>query len=225
MFFLEEVGFLNYKKSSIYIDKFIKVYPFLKGLTDDLIFFIAIDTLFFTVAKGLSAQEIMLLTTISSFVSIISRLLFVEVIKRIGNTYSVRLGIFLLFLSSCFLTFGTSFSWLAIGKTLYELAFVFKEMENVMLRNNLSVLSKEECYASIANKGMIVYAFLTFFVSLVSGIIFNISPYLPMFLGILTCIIGMIIYSFMRDVSNYDVIDDANCTKKRKKLNLIRLYG
>ena len=29
-----------------YINKFIKVYPFLKGFTDDLLFFIAIDTLF-----------------------------------------------------------------------------------------------------------------------------------------------------------------------------------
>ena len=200
---------------SNYINKFIKIYPFLKGFTDDLLFFIAIDTLFLTVVKGLSAQEIVLLTTISSFFSIICRLLLIKVIRKIGNTYSVRLGMSLLLISAIFITFGTNYFWLILGKIIYEISWVFKDMENVMLKNNLTVIGKENEYAKIANKGMIVYAFLTFIVSLTSGIIFNINPYLPMIICILICIVANIIYFFMKDVSNNN-ITNCNVTKNKK---------
>lgn len=200
---------------SNYINKFIKVYPFLKGFTDDLLFFIAIDTLFLTVVKGLSAQEIVLLTTISSFFSIICRLLLIKVIRKIGNTYSVRLGMSLLLLSTIFITFGTNYFLIMLGKIIYEISWVFKDMENVMLKNNLTVIGKENEYAKIANKGMIVYAFLTFIVSLSSGIIFNINPYLPMIICILICIFANIIYFFMKDVSNNN-ITNCNVTKNKK---------
>ena len=71
-----------------------------------------------------------------------------------------------------------------IGKFIYEIAWIFKEMEHIMLKNNLKCIGKPEAYASIANKGMIVYAFLTFIVSLTSGILFRKNPYLPMYLCI-----------------------------------------
>ncbi len=114
------------KDTNIYLKYFTKVYPFLKGMTDDLLFFITIDTLFFTMAKGLSAQEIVFLTTISSFVSMTCRLSLIKIIKRIGNTFSVRLGMFLLLLSSCLLTFGSNYFFLMLGKIIYEIAFVLK---------------------------------------------------------------------------------------------------
>ena len=212
---------MNNENTKKYINNFIKIYPFLKGFTDDLLFFIAIDTLFFTVVKGLSAQQIVLLTTISSFVSIVCRLTLIKVIRKIGNTYSVRLGIALLLLSALFITFGTNYFWLMLGKIIYEISWVFKDMENVMLKNNLSVLGKENEYAKIANKGMIVYAFLTFIVALSSGIIFNINPYLPMLLCILICIIATIIYLFMKDVSNNNI---TNCeAKKNEKIKFSKI--
>lgn len=205
---------MSNENKSKYINKFIKIYPLLKGLTDDLLFFIAIDTLFFTVVKGLSAQEIVLLTTISSIFSIICRLALIKVIRKIGNTSSVRLGMNLLLLSAIVITFGTNYFWLVLGKIIYEISWVFKDMENVMLKNNLSVLGKENKYAEIENKGMIVYAFLTFIAALSSGFIFNINPYLPMILCILICIFANVIYLFMKDVSKNNV---TNYTTKRNK--------
>lgn len=205
---------MSNENKSKYINKFIKIYPLLKGLTDDLLFFIAIDTLFFTVVKGLSAQEIVLLTTISSIFSIICRLALIKVIRKIGNTSSVRLGMNLLLLSAIVITFGTNYFWLVLGKIIYEISWVFKDMENVMLKNNLSVLGKENKYAEIENKGMIVSAFLTFIAALSSGFIFNINPYLPMILCILICIFANVIYLFMKDVSKNNV---TNYTTKRNK--------
>ena len=186
--------------------------------TDDLLFFIAIDTLFFTVVKGLSAQEIVFLTTISSFFSIIFRIILIKLIRRIGNTNSVRLGMMLLLLSAIFITFGTNYFWIILGKIIYEVAWVFKDMENVMLKNNLSVIGKENDYAKVANKGMIVYAFLTFIVAITSGFIFNINPYLPMFLCILICVFATIIYFYMKDVSDNNITNSITTNKSKIKL-------
>ena len=110
-----------------YVDRFTKIYPFLKGFTDDLLFFIAIDTLFFTIVKGLSVSEISLLTAISSLFAILGRLVFLKLISRIGNTVSVRIGMFLLLLSAIVMTLGTNFWVLLLGKSLYEIAFIFSK--------------------------------------------------------------------------------------------------
>lgn len=196
-----------------YLNRFIRIYPILKGFTDDLLFFIAIDTLFFTVAKGLSARQIVLLTTISSFCSIIFRVTLVKLIRKIGNTKSVRMGIGLLLLSSIIITFGTSYLWMMVGKIIYEIAWVFKDMEHVMLKNNLEVLGKADKYAKVSNKGMNIYAFLTLIVALSSGVLFNINPYLPMYICIIICAIAFICYFYMKDISNNNII----ITEKKKK--------
>ncbi len=205
------------ENNSKYINKFVKIYPYLKGFTDDLLFFIAIDTLFFTTQKGLSEQQIVMLTTISSIFSIVFRLLLIKVIERIGNTKSVRLGMILLLFSAIFITFGKSYFVLALGKIVYEIAWVFKDMENVMLKNNLSVIGKSDFYAKIAGKGMTIYAFLTFIVSLTSGVLFNKDPHLPMYLCIVICLIATVMYFYMKDVSS------SNVTKRVKRNNKINL--
>jgi len=204
-----------------YLNKFVKIYPYLKGATDDLLFFIAIDSLFYTVAKGLSARQIVFLTTISSFFSLICRMILVKAIRKIGNTNSVRLGIGLLLLSAIVITFAPSYLWVIVGKFIYEIAWVFKDMENVMLKNNLVVLGKEEKYAKIANKGMVVYAFLTLIVAISSGFLFNINPYLPMYLCITICAVAFIVYLFMRDVSKYNVTVKENTKPKKVRLSKI----
>lgn len=202
-----------------YLSRFIKIYPYLKGVTDDLLFFVAIDTLFYTVAKGLSEEQIVLLTTVSSFFSIIFRMLFVKIIRKIGNTASVRLGMGLLLSSAIIITFGPSYLWIMLGKIIYEVAFVFKDMECVMLKNNLGVLKEPNQYAKISNKGMNVYAFLTLIIALASGFLFNISPYLPMYLCITVCAVSFIIYFNMKDISSNNIIT----AKKNKKVKFTML--
>lgn len=204
-----------------YINKFVKTYPILKGFTDDLLFFVAIDTLFYTAVKGLSAQQIVFLTTIASFFSIISRIALIKVIQKIGNTNSTRLGMGLLLLSAVLKTFGPSYLWIMAGSIVYELAWVFKDMENVMLKNNLKVIGKQDEYAKITNKAMKVYAFLTLIVAISSGFLFNLNPYLPMYLCIIICIIAFIMYFKMKDISNNNIIIKEN--KKLKKVKLSKL--
>ena len=124
------------------IDKFIKIFPWFAGLSGDLLFWIAIDTLFLTIVKHLNVSQIVSLTSISLLTCIILQIPLLQIIKKIGNTKSVRIGSLLFLISSILLTFGTNYIILLIGKIIYEIAFTFQEMVNAILKNNLEYKKK-----------------------------------------------------------------------------------
>ena len=82
------------------LKKFNRIFPWYSGLSDDLLFWIVIDTLFLTIVKGFTASQIVSLTSISLMAYIIFQIPFLKLIKKIGNTKSVRLGSSIFLISS-----------------------------------------------------------------------------------------------------------------------------
>ena len=87
---------VNYKK----LNRSIKIYPIFYGLSSDLIFWIAINTLFLTTVKNLSASEINSIEAISTIAGIFFQFVLVKIVRRIGNLNSVKLGVVLSFHAS-----------------------------------------------------------------------------------------------------------------------------
>lgn len=81
----EEMNLTNKK-----LKKFNKIYPWFDAITCDLLFFMAIDTLFFTIVKGFNPTQITMLTTISSLITIIMQIPLINLIKRLENTKSFQ---------------------------------------------------------------------------------------------------------------------------------------
>lgn len=124
------------------ISKFNKIFPWYNGLSSDLLFWVAIDTLFLTVVKKFNAAQIVSLTTLSMITCIILQVPLLKIIKKIGNTNSVKLGTLFLLISSILLTFGKNYISIVLGKIFYEMAFTFKNMANAILKNNLELQQK-----------------------------------------------------------------------------------
>lgn len=59
-----------------------KIYPYLVGMSDDLLFWAAINTIFLTTVKLFSASQISLLSAISSLVAILSQNIVLKIIKK-----------------------------------------------------------------------------------------------------------------------------------------------
>ena len=161
------------------ISKFNKIFPWYNGLSSDLLFWVAIDTLFLTVVKKFNAAQIVSLTTLSMITCIILQVPLLKIIKKIGNTNSVKLGTLFL------LTFGKNYISIVLGKIFYEMAFTFKNMANAILKNNLELQQKSEDYIKIQTKSNTIYAVVTMIISFVASILFNFNNYLPMILCIL----------------------------------------
>lgn len=207
------------------LKKFNKIYPWFDAISSDLLFFIAIDTLFFTIVKGFNPAQIAMLTTISSLITIIMQVPLVNLIKILGNTKSVRVGTFVLLISACLITFSPSYIGVAIGRILYELSFIFIRMVAISLKNNLIYQNRADDYKKMLNKGYTIYAAITLIIALISGPIFNINNYLPMYLCIIFCVIGFIMSFKMFDISETHKIEsdeeEQRESKKAKISNII----
>ena len=143
-----------------------KIYPWFAGLSSDLIFFIAINSIWLTTVKGFSFAEITFFTTVSSLFGIVFQFPSLIIIKKMGNTNSIRFGSFLLLVASIMFTFCTKYISFIMANIFYEMAFVFTLMSSVLIKNNLNYLSKNEEYVKIRSKASLIYAVATAFITL-----------------------------------------------------------
>lgn len=203
--------------------KFNKIFPLFAGLSGDLLFWVAIDTLFLTVVKNLNASQIVSLTSISLISCILLQIPLLKIIKKIGNTNLVKLGSLLLLISSILLTFGLNYIVLVLGKVLYEIAFTFQNMANAILKNNLELQGRDEEYIKVKTKSNTIYATATMIIAFIASPMFNINNYLPMFSCILFCIICFVLSFSIIDFSNYDKIKTEEIKKKKVKVKYSKL--
>lgn len=147
----------------------IKLYPLFYALSADYIFFVPIDTLFLTLVKDLNASQISAMTMIGLLVCILTQKIVVRSIKKMGNAKSIRAGALMLLVSSIILTFGNSFLWLILYKILNQYAFMFWNMSNILLRNDLIYIDRENDYYIVRNKAKVMYGISTMITALISG--------------------------------------------------------
>ncbi len=205
------------------IKRSINIYPIFASFTGDLIFFVPIDTLFLTLVKGLSASQITAMTMVSLIICILSQKLILKAVKRIGNVNSLRLGTILILIASLILTFGKSFFLMLLYKSINEIAFMFLNMDEIILKSNLNAVNRKDNYYKIRNKSKIMYSIITLFTALVAGKLFNINQYLPMYLSIIVYIllVGLsLMYYEAKTTENKEVKQN---TKKVKITSVIFL--
>lgn len=189
-----------------------KVHPFFSGLSDDLMFWAAINTMFLTTVKNLNASQISALSAIAIFSSIILQGFIFKIIKKIGNINSVRTGLFLLLMAAIIITFFKNFFFLAIGQIVYQLAFFFTGMGSVILKNNLCAVNRTSDFSKMQSKSSLIYAILTMITAFTAGFFFNINEYLPMIL----CI-GICIFNIFLSFVIYEYKDDNNKNQNTKQ--------
>lgn len=171
------------------INRSIKIYPIFASFTGDMIFFVPIDTLFLTLVKGLNASQITAMTMVALLVCIIFQKVILAIIKKVGNVNSLRIGASLLLITSFILTFGKSFPLMLLYKSINEIAVMFLNMDEIILKNNLKAVGRNEDYYKIRNKSKIMYSIITLFTALVAGQLFNTNNYLPMYMSIIIYIL------------------------------------
>lgn len=201
------------------VNKSIRLFPVFSSIAEDLIFFIPIDILFLSIAKGLTASEITAITMVSALVCIIFQKLILRLIKKVGNTKAVRLGTFIIFISTILLTFGKTFPLMLIYRSLFEIGIMLMHMTYVILKNNLKNLSSVNEYYNIRNKANIGYAITTMITALLSGWLFNINNNLPMYLQI---VLSFIIFIMSFNFCEIETVESIEKTQKEdnKKMKL-----
>lgn len=200
------------------VNRFIKVFPWYAGLTSDLLFYIAIDTLFLTVVKNFSAAEIVSLTSFAQFACIALQFPVLFIIKRIGNTASIRIGAICMLLSAVLTTMGKSYYLVLIGRVFHDVSVVFRTASYVALENNLDLIDKRSEFVRVRASANTVYSVITMLISFVASYMFNLNHYLPMIGCITTCAMGVMLSFLMKDCSTYDKITYKKENKEKVKV-------
>ncbi len=199
------------------INRSIKIYPLFASFTGDLIFFVPIDTLFLTLVKGLNASQITAMTMASLIICILFQKIILAIVKKIGNVNSLRLGATMLLIATIVLTFGKSFMAMLLYKSIHELAVMFLNMDEIILKSNLKFVNRKDDYFKIRNKSKIIYAIITLFTALVAGKMFNVNHYLPMYLSI---IINVLVLETAFLYYEAKVNKEQEMKKEHKKLKI-----
>lgn len=204
-------------------NRYIKLFPWYSGLTGDLLFYIAIDTLFLTLVKNFTAAEIVSITSFSQLVCIALQFPLLFIIRKIGNTAAVRTGAFFLLLSAVFITVGKTYWLVLLGRVFHDVAVIFKSASIVALENNLDLTGKRGEFVRVRTRANTVYSVITMLISFVASFMFNYNNYLPMVGCITTCTLGFILTLFMKDCSSYDKISYKDKTNKKVKIRFNKL--
>ena len=185
---------------------FLKSYPWYVGVTSDLLFYIAIDTLFLTKVNDFSAAEIVSLASLSQVICISLQFPVLFIIRKIGNTASLRSGALCLLLSALFITFGKEYYLVLVGRIFHDVSASFTSASVVALENNLDLVDRRSDFVHYRTSGIFFYSVITLLISFVASFMFNINPYLPMIACVATCTAGFILSLLMKDCSDYNKI-------------------
>ncbi len=203
----------------MYKSNTIKLYPWFSSISGDLLFFIAIDTLFLSTVRGLTASQIALMTAIGTLVCVALQYPLLRLIKLVGNQNAIRIGTFLLLCSACLYAFGNiPLTFLAC--IFYYLALFFIEMKVNILKNNLDYTNNSQEYMRIDSRSKLLYSIYTLIIILISAPLFNINPYIPMYCCIFFALIAFIFSFFIKDVSvnQENTLDQAQSYKLSKPI-------
>lgn len=205
------------------VNRFIKVYPWYGGFTGDLLFYIAIDTLFLSLVKNFSPAQIVSLTSISQLICIALQFPVLFIMKKIGNTASIRTGALFLLLSSFLITVGQTYWLVLLGRIFHDIAAIFRNASIVALENNLDLIEKRSDFVRLRTSSNTVYSVITMLIAFVASYMFNWNPYLPMLGCITTCAIGFVLSLCMKDCSDYNKIAYQNQPKEKVKIQYKKL--
>lgn len=175
------------------------IFALYTALSSDLLFYIAISTVFLTSVKGLTDTEMSLLSTIAPLMYIVTQYPVLMIIKKIGNAKSIQLGCLFGLLTVTICTFSTNFVMIAISELCYQLSAMFKNMGSIVLKNNLKCEGKESDFTKIKSTGLSYYSIITAVIALTVGDLYGINKYLPMYLAILTALITFVISLFIKE--------------------------
>ena len=203
----------------MYKSNTIKLYPWFSSISGDLLFFIAIDTLFLSTVRGLMASQIALMTAIGTLVCVALQYPLLRLIKLVGNQNAIRIGTFLLLCSACLYAFGNiPLTFLAC--IFYYFALFFIEMKVNILKNNLDYTNNSQEYMRIDSRSKLLYSIYTLIIILISAPLFNINPYIPMYCCIFFALIAFIFSFFIKDVSvnQENTLDQAQSYKLSKPI-------
>ncbi len=196
---MEELQKILEKKEAQRRKKNMKLYPLYMMFGFDLMFYYAINVLFLSQVKNVSDANIMLLSSVFAISSIIVILPISAITSKVGTRKALIYGNLINAFSTLFLIVGKNYEVFVWSQILSAIAFAFINIStSPILKESIPhSTQKNKIFGKIYTTSYSKYCIFAAISTIVAGYLYNIDPYIPMFLCMLCSIIAFIIASQM----------------------------
>ncbi len=181
------------------IQKALKLYPFYEAVSGDLLFFSVIQTIFLTLVKGFSAEQVATVILISDFLALALEYPSYKLIQCWGNSRSIIVGGILPLFGITLITLGQNLTVIAIGTACAGIAYNFQSMASAGARNNMVLLGEKEQFAKLFSRGNLIYSAISMVATILIPFLFSINRYTPSVLCAVVCAVAAVISFFIPD--------------------------
>lgn len=172
-----------------------KLYPIYKMIGLDWIFYYGVKILFLTQVKSISPADIVLSGSFYSFIYMIFGVFSSIIVDKIGKKKSIVIGQLLNFIAMTFILYCPNFAWLLASQAICAIGFSLKSISESSFLNVSVPQSdkKAEIFSKIDSRGYSKFCFVGAVSTLISGFLYAINPYIPIFLCLASNLLAFII--------------------------------
>jgi len=201
----------NLKKKKVNI----KLFPFYKMISWDLLFYYAIIFLYLVQVKNLTAPQVLLAEALYNAAIITWLIPSGKVVDKIGKKNSVIIANICVSIAVVIILLMNSFYHLIIAYIIMAFGYSIKSIaENIILYDSLPIGHKRgKLFSIIDGKASSYYYYIDAISAVATGFLYVINPYIPLILCLATCIISTILSCGFQHTNT---VDKAKSTYKEK---------
>lgn len=206
----------------------VNLYTRYKMLSWDFLFYYAIIFLFFTETKGISAADVLLAESFYPLFKFAFLIPATVLINSLGKRKSLIIGNSFLFFSIFTYIIGNNFVFIVIGELLSAIGMIIKGVcESNLLYDSLENNEKRgSVFAKIEGNGTSYYYYIDAITAMISGFLFAINGYIPMFLCLFATILATYLSTKFKEIDEKKKIEFGLVKKECKELfNSFKLLG
>ena len=187
----------------------LRLYPKYLMLGYDLLFFYGIRVMFLLDVKGITESQILLAATVYALSMIVMQVPATLLASKIGYKNTAIAGnIFNIIWAILIITFD-EFAGLALSQFISGVAFALKFVSEPNLLSTsipqAPTYQRNEIFSRLDKKGFSRYCIFSAISTIISGFLYDINPYIPIFLCLI-CVIAATAISF----NFYDIQDEES---------------
>lgn len=196
-----------------------KLFPFYKMLSWDLLFYYAIIFLYFVQVKGLSASQVLLIDALYNIAVMLWIIPSGKVVEKIGKKNSLIIANTCLTIAVSIIIFMKNFYHVIIAYSIMAFGYSIKAIaENIILYNSIPSGSKRgKIFSLIDGKGSSYFYFWDAITSIATGFLYAINPYIPLVLCLISCILSTVLSCKFQHTDILDKTTARNSEKVKLK--------
>lgn len=202
----------------------VKLFPFYKALSWDLLFYYSVSFLFLTQVKGFSAAEVFF---VDAFYPIFKFLFMIPInlcIQQLGQRKSLILGNLFLALEMLIFIFAKNIPTLILSNLFTAIGFNLKTLSetNLLYSSIPKTEKRNEKFSKIDGRASAFYYYIDAITSIATGFLFIINGYLPMILCCFFCFLSALLsYRFKELPCN---VEEKHLPVKKQLFNLKQAF-